>query len=171
MPTRHPPLHRCTTCPTTRPACVMPVGATQAGTASVCVTQWLPMPRPVWTRVCVWTGGPQTSAVSVSPHPQTCLPQKPSPGRHQAVPLQDNLGSPAIPQALPSQIHQEEASNRPQALHPGTKALVPADGHPSSQPSTVTSTTPTHWWVRMNISMLRRPTARGTTSPVSALAA
>jgi hypothetical protein len=60
---------------------------------------------------------------------------------------------------------------RPQALHTGTEALMPTDVHPSSQPSTVTSTTPTHWWVRMNTSMLRSPTARGTTSPVSALAA
>lgn len=110
----------------------MPVGATQVGTASVYVTQWLPTPKPVWTRACVWTGGPQTSAVSVSPHAQTCstqglTPEALSPGRHQAAPLQGNLGSPAIPQALPSQTHQEEASNRPQALHTGTKALMPAD--------------------------------------------
>lgn len=62
-------------------------------------------------------------------------------------------------------------SHRTQALHTGARALMPADVHPSSQPSTVTTTTFTHWWVRMNTSMLRRPTARGTTSPVSALAA
>lgn len=116
---------------------MMPVAVTPAGTASVCVMQWLPMPRPVWTRACVWTGGPQTSVVSVPPHAQTCstqglTPEAFSPGMHQAVPLQGNLGSPAISQALPSQTHREEASSRPQALCTGTKALMPADEHPSS---------------------------------------
>lgn len=48
---------------------------------------------------------------------------------------------------------------------------MPADAYSSSQPSTVTSTTSIPWWVRTNTSMLRVPTARGTTSPVSALAA
>ena len=56
--------HRSTACPTTRPACRTRVRATLAGTASAYVMLWPPTPRPAWTRACVWTGGPLTSAVS-----------------------------------------------------------------------------------------------------------
>lgn len=56
--------HRCTACLTTRPVCATRAGATPVGTASACVTLWLPTPRPAWTRASVWTGGPPTFAVS-----------------------------------------------------------------------------------------------------------
>ena len=56
--------HRSTACPTMRPACRTRVRATLAGTASAYVMLWPPTPRPAWTRACVWTGGPLTSAVS-----------------------------------------------------------------------------------------------------------
>lgn len=61
--------HRSTACPTTRPACRTRVRATLAGTASAYVMLWPPTPRPAWTRACVWTGGPLTSAVSPAPAP------------------------------------------------------------------------------------------------------
>lgn len=65
--------HRCTTCPTTRLVYKMHVAATPLGTASAYVTRWRPMLRPAWTRACVWTGGPRTSAVSAPPLPQSSL--------------------------------------------------------------------------------------------------
>lgn len=102
-----------------RPAYVIPVVATWAETASVCVMQWLPMPRPVWTRACVWTGGPQTSAVSVSPHAQTCSTQGHTPEASlqagtRLFPCRTALGHQLFPRlSLPRPIKRRQPQTEP----------------------------------------------------------